>query len=157
MKEDFEEYRQAECIPVVKQPTPVVGFQLDQEQQEQQLEKELRQKTTQGTDTQSIQQLIDRKLMQFSLENQRQVSPQDFKPISTLGKGSFGEVYLVEKGQGELFAMKVLNKEKIMANNYIKYAMTEINVLQYTQHPFIVSLNYVFQTDKKLYLILDYC
>jgi len=44
-----------------------------------------------------------------------------------------------------------------MGNNYIKYAMTERNVLSYTHHPFIVRLNYAFQTKNKLYLILDYC
>ena len=53
--------------------------------------------------------------------------------------------------------MKVLSKQKIMGNNYIKYAMTERNVLSYIHHPFIVKLNYSFQTQKKLYLILEYC
>jgi len=73
-------------------------------------------------------------------------------------------VYLVEKsnssdqdGPKELYAMKVLSKEKILGNNYIKYAMTERNVLSYTHHPFIVKLNFAFQTKNKLYLILDYC
>lgn len=72
------------------------------------------------------------------------VIPSDFMPISILGKGSFGEVYLVSKDQSQLYAMKVLTKKKIMGNNYIKYAMTERNVLSYTHHPFIVRLNYAF-------------
>merc|ERR1712159_434952 len=61
------------------------------------------------------------------LQENQQVSTQDFMPISILGKGSFGEVYLVEKNTNnkELYAMKVLNKEKILGNNYIKYALTE--------------------------------
>lgn len=29
-------------------------------------------------------------------------------------------------------------------------------LLSYFQHPFIVELNYAFQTDDKLYLILEY-
>ena len=91
------------------------------------------------------------------IEASLKVNPNDFVPISVLGKGSFGEVYLVEKNYKELFAMKVLSKQKIMGNNYIKYAMTERNVLSYTHHPFIVKLNYSFQTSKKLFLILDYC
>jgi serine/threonine protein kinase len=53
--------------------------------------------------------------------------------------------------------MKVLSKDKLMDNNYIKYALTERNVLSYTSHPFIVKLSYAFQTKRKLYLILDYC
>ena len=91
------------------------------------------------------------------IEASLKVNPNDFVPISVLGKGSFGEVYLVEKNYKELFAMKVLSKQKIMGNNYIKYAMTERNVLSYTHHPFIVKPNYSFQTSKKLFLILDYC
>jgi serine/threonine protein kinase len=35
--------------------------------------------------------------------------------------------------------------------------MTERNVLSITNHPFIVKLNYAFQTYDKLFLILDYC
>jgi serine/threonine protein kinase len=53
--------------------------------------------------------------------------------------------------------MKVLRKDKVMAHNLIKYAKTERNVLSYIKHPFIVSLNYAFQTPEKLFLILDYC
>jgi len=30
-------------------------------------------------------------------------------------------------------------------------------VLSVTNHPFIVKLNYAFQTNDKLFLILDYC
>lgn len=35
--------------------------------------------------------------------------------------------------------------------------MTERNVLSFTNHPFIVKLNYAFQTIDRLFLILDYC
>ena len=52
--------------------------------------------------------------------------------------------------------MKVMSKEKIVGNNFIKYALTERNVLSYSHHPFIVSMKYAFQTKNKLYLILDY-
>jgi serine/threonine protein kinase len=65
-----------------------------------------------------------------------------------LGKGSFGEVYLVQKIKGQnasqLYAMKVLSKERIMGHNLVRYAKTERNVLSYTRHPFIVNLNYAF-------------
>jgi serine/threonine protein kinase len=53
--------------------------------------------------------------------------------------------------------MKVLQKAKIMGQNLVKYAVTERNVLSITRHPFIVGLNFAFQTKDKLFLILDYC
>ena len=53
--------------------------------------------------------------------------------------------------------MKVLSKDKIMGQNLLKYAMAERNVLSLSNHPFIVKLNFAFQTLSKLFLILDYC
>jgi len=85
-------------------------------------------------------------------------SPDDFEPLSQLGKGSFGEVFLVcRKTDDALFAMKVLRKDKIMNQNLVKYAMTERNVLSVMRHPFIVALRAAFQTSELLYLLLDYC
>lgn len=90
--------------------------------------------------------------------NSRKVNPEDFELLQQLGKGSFGEVFLVKHiTNGQLYAMKVLRKDKIMGQNLIKYALTERNVLSYVRHPFIVSLNFAFQTSDKLVLILDYC
>ena len=42
----------------------------------------------------------------------------------------------------------------------MEHTRTERRVLEKstsTQHPFIVSLHYAFQTKTKLYLVLDYC
>ena len=105
IKNNFENYAQAENIPVLTNPA-VNGSTID------------------------INKSIDSQI--------HKAKPQDFQPISILGKGSFGEVYLVEKDLMEYYAMKVLQKEKILGNIYIKYALTERNVLSYTQHPFIV-------------------
>ena len=54
-------------------------------------------------------------------------------------------------------SMKVLSKNKILGQNLIRYAKTERDVLSYTKHPFIVSLNAAFQTKTKLFLILEFC
>lgn len=53
--------------------------------------------------------------------------------------------------------MKVLKKDKILGRNLTRYAMTERNVLSVSNHPFIVSLQYAFQTDDKLFLVMEYC
>ena len=87
-----------------------------------------------------------------------QISLKDFICLAQLGKGSFGQVYLVEKiNTKEKFAMKVLNKEKILRQNLLKYAIAERNILSNNNHPFIVKLNYSFQTSSKLFLIIEYC
>ena len=86
------------------------------------------------------------------------VGPSDFRGILQLGKGSFGEVFLVEKiDSGQQFALKTLKKEKVLGNNLIRYAFTERNILKNINHPYIVKLNYSFQTPEKLCMVMDYC
>ena len=64
---------------------------------------------------------------------EEKIGIQSFVPIQLLGKGSFGEVYLVQKKTNcQHYAMKVLSKTKIMGQNLVRYAKTERNVLSYT-------------------------
>jgi serine/threonine protein kinase len=52
--------------------------------------------------------------------------------------------------------MKVIKKILVLQKNLIRHTHTERNVLVAVRHPFIVSLKYAFQTEQKLYLIMDY-
>mmetsp|Transcript_4505 Transcript_4505/g.6376 ORF Transcript_4505/g.6376 Transcript_4505/m.6376 type:complete len:701 (-) Transcript_4505:13-2115(-) len=84
-----------------------------------------------------------------------------FFPLRVLGKGSFGKVMLVQKQRGEqighLFAMKVLRKTHLLKRKQIERTRTERKVLSILNHTFIMKLYYAFQTEDKLYLVLDYC
>lgn len=52
----------------------------------------------------------------------RRFSINDFIPIAVLGHGSFGLVYLIEtKASQKRYAMKVLDKKKIIMDNIVKY------------------------------------
>jgi len=87
---------------------------------------------------------------------------QMFLPLlRVLGKGSFGKVVLVQKRQGtdrgSLFAMKILRKAHLVKRRQIERTRTERKVLSVVDHPFIMKLHYAFQTEDKLYLVLDYC
>jgi serine/threonine protein kinase len=69
-----------------------------------------------------------------------------------------GKVFLAkEKNSGELFALKVLSKDKTIREEQVEHTKTERNVLGTVRHPFIVRLNMAFQTKNKLYFVLDYC
>lgn len=84
--------------------------------------------------------------------------PQSFRLMSVLGRGSFGEVFQVaHKATGEVYAMKVLRKAKIVSRSLVRYAVTERNLLSYIRHPYIVRLHYAFQTSSCLVLVLQYC
>ncbi|OMJ88865.1 hypothetical protein SteCoe_9064 [Stentor coeruleus] len=104
-----------------------------------------------------IQIAVKKKPIVFKIPESK-VGPKDFTATMQLGKGSFGSVYLVEKNDTkELFALKVLDKEKIIQRRMERYAFTERNILLRLNHPFIVKLHYAFQTPEKLALIMDYC
>jgi serine/threonine protein kinase len=101
---------------------------------------------------------IDISLPEGVCRPDRPVTLKDFIAVQQIGKGSFGEVFLVKhKFTGEYFAMKVLKKEKIFAQNLQKYVLAERNILSYINHPFIVHLKFAFQDREKVFLILEYC
>lgn len=84
--------------------------------------------------------------------------PTDFEFLSVIGKGSFGKVYMANhKFENKIYAIKVLSKEAIIKRNEVKHIMAERNVLiRNLKHPFLVGLHYSFQSNDKLYFVLDY-
>jgi len=90
-------------------------------------------------------------------KNKQVVTKDDFELLTVIGKGSFGKVMQVrKKDDGKIYAMKVLRKDTIVARKQVAHTKAEKNILMKIQHPFIVNLNYAFQTKDKLYMILDY-
>ena len=79
----------------------------------------------------------------------------DFEHLKVIGRGSFGKVVQVrERSTDRIFAMKVLQKKNIVRRNQVAHTRTERNILGYVRHPFIVALNYAFQTPDKLYFLV---
>jgi len=94
------------------------------------------------------------------------ISEKDFEPLRMLGMGSFGDVYLVRyignknksKSQGPLYAMKAINKSHMVDDpDWLRYIITERDVLAQSDNPFITKLRWAFQTKTKLFLIIDFC
>jgi RAC serine/threonine-protein kinase len=80
---------------------------------------------------------------------------QDFDMQAVLGKGTFGKVLLAkEKSTGELWAIKVLKKDVILAKDEVAHTMTENAVLQSTRHPFLTGLKCSFQTPELLIFVM---
>ncbi|KAL8154394.1 hypothetical protein V2J09_012154 [Rumex salicifolius] len=89
--------------------------------------------------------------------NVDKVGLDDFEKIKLVGQGAFGKVYQVKKkGTSEIYAMKVMRKDKIMEKNHAEYMKAERDILTQIDHPFIVQLRYSFQTKYRLYLVLDF-
>lgn len=53
--------------------------------------------------------------------------------------------------------MKILRKSHLVKRRQIERTKTERKVLSLVNHPFIMKLHFAFQSEDKLYLVLDYC
>lgn len=87
-------------------------------------------------------------------------SLDDFNFIAVLGKGNFGKVMLAEEKATKLiFAIKVLKKEFILENDEIESTRSEKRVflaVNRERHPFLVGLHSCFQTDTRIYFVMEY-
>ncbi|TYI24178.1 hypothetical protein ES332_A06G215500v1 [Gossypium tomentosum] len=92
------------------------------------------------------------------VESQHQsVGLKDFEVLKVVGQGAFGRVYQVRRNDtSDIYAMKVMRKDKIMEKNHTEYMKSERDILTKVDHPFIVQLRYSFQTKYRLYLVLDF-
>ncbi|UJR23158.1 hypothetical protein I4U23_026177 [Adineta vaga] len=80
-----------------------------------------------------------------------------FELIITLGKGAFGRVILVVLESDNIeYALKVLDKSKIVKYDQIKHVQSEIRILNAIQHPNIIQMYSLFQDNSYLYILLEY-
>jgi len=76
----------------------------------------------------------------------------------TLGSGNFAVVKLcIQRSTGKRFAIKVIDKKKYLkhANSRKGSLMDEVNILKSVNHPNIIGIQEVFDTEKTLYIVLE--
>ena len=86
-------------------------------------------------------------------------SLRDFEFIKVIGKGGFATVYMVRmRTSGKLYAMKTVKKASVRQNeNRFAQVLRERNILSQLHHPFLVSLQYAFETTNYYCLVIDLC
>ncbi|KAH0788679.1 AGC family protein kinase [Histomonas meleagridis] len=85
-------------------------------------------------------------------------SMDQFRVISVLGRGFYGKVMLVEKlDNGQLYAIKTIHKKRILDLKQESTVQAERNLLHSLEpNPFIVRIEFAFQTAHKFYIGLEY-
>eukprot|EP00854_Cymbomonas_tetramitiformis_P022685 gene22685-27384_t len=87
----------------------------------------------------------------------KKVSVDEFELLCVLGRGAFGKVFQVRREDtGEILAMKVMSKDRILKKNQGWYARAERDILTDIDHPYIIKLHCSFQSSQKCYLLLDF-
>lgn len=86
------------------------------------------------------------------------LSLQDFDLIRVIGRGSYAKVLLVRlKKNDQIYAMKVVKKELVHDDEDIDWVQTEKHVFeQASSNPFLVGLHSCFQTESRLFLVIEY-
>ena len=89
-------------------------------------------------------------------ENKGDVSHY-YTPIQTIGQGSFGKVFKVkQKVTGNIFAMKLINKDTEFNNSENKNFLNEIYILRQLDHPNILKVYEYFSNEKYWYFVMEY-
>ncbi|NXI46235.1 CTRO kinase, partial [Galbula dea] len=89
----------------------------------------------------------------------RELQPgvKDFEVTNVVGCGHFAEVKVVrEKVTGDVYAMKVMSKESLLAQEHVSFFEEERSILSQSTSPWIPQLQYAFQDKKNLYLVMEY-
>ncbi|XP_051895240.1 protein kinase C zeta type isoform X2 [Pristis pectinata] len=83
---------------------------------------------------------------------------QDFDLIRVIGRGSYAKVLLVRLKKNDcIYAMKVVKKELVHDDEDIDWVQTEKHVFeQASSNPFLVGLHSCFQTESRLFLVIEY-
>jgi len=91
--------------------------------------------------------------------NRRYVSPKDFELLKVIGMGAFGKVLQVRNRQSkQVLAMKVISKRLLRrkGDGIIENILAERNILKRVRHPFVVAMHCSFQSQTKLFIIMDF-
>jgi serine/threonine protein kinase len=83
------------------------------------------------------------------------MSMNDLKKHHIIGEGGFGVVWLcTSKKDNTAYALKIINKRKVLKEKQERSLMREKELLSMLQHPFILGIENSFADDTNCYLVL---
>ena len=96
-------------------------------------------------------------LLCSSTRYESEITLDDFDIINILGKGAFGKVYLSRmKENSKLYAIKTIRKDVVIETDQIEAINLERDILLKADHPFLVGMEFVFQSELRLYFVMPF-
>lgn len=81
----------------------------------------------------------------------------EFELLVTLGMGTFARVRLcIHKPSRTFFAMKILDKAAVVKMKQVQHINNEREILVSVRHPFVIDLWATHQTERHIYMLLEY-
>lgn len=91
-----------------------------------------------------------------SSSSQREQQIKQYKLVKTIGKGNFARVMLARHTPtNSEVAIKIIDKTQLNTNSLEKL-FREVSIMKVLNHPNIVKLYEVIETDRTLYLVMEY-
>lgn len=91
-----------------------------------------------------------------SSSSMREQQIKQYKLLKTIGKGNFARVMLARHlPTGIEVAIKIIDKTQLNSNSLEKL-FREVSIMKLLNHPNIVKLFEVIETEKTLYLVMEY-
>lgn len=92
-----------------------------------------------------------------TIKQQEIIEFKDLNFICQIGKGAFGKVFLAKVKNGEqLYAVKTIRKDVLIQTDQIASTVLEKDIMLDCDHPFMVGMDYLFQTDFRLYFVMPF-
>jgi serine/threonine protein kinase len=91
--------------------------------------------------------------------DERECRRDDFESLSNknIGVGGFGKVYKVRhKVSKNIYAIKVINKSKIIEHDLVEQIKLEVQIMYKLNHKHVVKLHNHYEDDDSFYLILEF-
>ena len=100
-----------------------------------------------------------RKCITFTQSNSEEKGkPIEYIEVGNLGSGSYGQCFIYESTQdSNLYAAKLINKEKLKRNKAKQSIISEINIQKSLNHPKIVKIKNCWEDTENIYIIQELC
>ncbi|EFJ43529.1 hypothetical protein VOLCADRAFT_65875 [Volvox carteri f. nagariensis] len=104
-----------------------------------------------------LRNALERRESDYTRLQRQKMTVDDFELLQIIGRGAFGEVWLVrERLTKKLMAMKKLKKADMLRQGKVEHVKAERNIMAILQDPYVVKLYYSFLDEECLYLVMEY-